>query len=263
MWHSSPRHQRHSLPWGHPCAPDLPAPSQPLPYILQVTQRTTFTPVSGNLQSVRHFEANLGGLAGQTSLLRMWLHILTPDVVTLQELWDFDGLEEVLPPYMTLLTGTVVGQGRGLAVAWRRTLCIPGFKAVPARDTREDLAVVLDTRQYGRLLVISTHMPPNLPDLSRHAIMRDWATLGKVTDPRYSLTQGDFNMSCDQGTPLEQALRPEGALAAYTPVLPRGTATHQPTSHTTPPANILQAGQEPPDTHQHTPRPNNQKAALP
>ena len=38
---------------------------------------------------------------------------------------------------------------------------------------------------------------------------------------------------------------------------------HQPTRHTTPPANILRAGQEPPYTHQHTPRPNNQQAALP
>ena len=61
---------------------------------------------------------------------------------------------------------------------------------------------------------------------------------------------------------------PQGAVAQATAV--QGHARpinqaplHQPTRHTTPPANILQARQEPPDTHQHTPRPNNQQAALP
>ena len=213
-------------PWGHPCTPSIPAPSLPPPYLLRTIPGTTFTPVSPALQTIRHVGANLGGIEGQVPLLRLWLHILSPDVVTFQEVWNFALLDEVLPSSMVVLCGSVSGQGRGLAIAWRRTLCLSGFDPAAARDTREDLAVALPTRQYGLVLAISAHLPPKLPDRARHAVMRAWSTLRTITNPRYALIQGDLNMPRDPGTPLEQALRPGGSLSAFSPALPRGTATN-------------------------------------
>ena len=147
-------------PWGHPCTPSIPAPSLPPPYLLRTIPGTTFTPVSPALQTIRHVGANLGGIEGQVPLLRLWLHILSPDVVTFQEVCNFALLDEVLPSSMVVLCGSVSGQGRGLAIAWRRTLCLSGFDPAAARDTREDLAVALPTCQYGLVLAISAHLPP-------------------------------------------------------------------------------------------------------
>ena len=188
MWHSSPRHQQHSLPVGSPLCPRPPSP----------LAAPTLHPPGDSAHNFHPCEwqpAVLAPLWGQFEQPRgpnLAPRHVAPhpdsDVLTLQELWDFDGLEDVLPPYMTSLTGTVIGQGRGLAVAWRRTLCIPGFKAVPAWDTREDLAVVLNTRQYGHLRVISTHMPLKLPDRPR-VHPRTLIDSLEIPPPRYTQHQ--------------------------------------------------------------------------
>ena len=85
----------------------------------------------------------------------------------------------------------------------------------------------------------SARLPPKLPDRARHGFMRAWATLRTTTKLRYALIQADMNMPRDSGTPLEQVLRPSGALASFTPLLPADCATNYTTTLAVPAATAI------------------------
>ena len=228
-----------ALPWGHPCVPTDAQPTTGLPRIMSALAPTSFSPVGQDLRPLRLFGANVGGFESQLEIVRPWLLALSPDIVTLQEAWNPDHIPDALPPHMTYKAGHVSGQGTGLAIAWAPTLCPAGTDPAPLLDSRENFALLLPTRAYGDVLVNSAHLPPKLPDRARHGFMRAWATLRTTTKPRYALIQVDMNMLRDSGTPLEQALRPSGALASFTPLLPANCATNYTTTLGVPAATAI------------------------
>ena len=226
-------------PWGHPCCPRSPTPCQPVPSLFRYLTPPQSSPVPRKLQALRVLGANLGGLQGQIDLLLIWIRVVDPDIVLFQELWNVSLLQDVLPPSYTMLPGSVEGQGRGLAIAWRHSLCAPGCRPEALRDARTDLVTLLQTRVYGPVLAGTVHFPPKQPARACHAVMRTWSALRQTLHPKYAIFQGDFNMSRAAGTPLEQALRPSGALAAFSPLLPPDCATNFCTVDGTPTATAI------------------------
>ena len=110
-----------ALLWGHPCVPANPEPAIPLPRLSQLTP-PALTTDSPDLTPMRVLEGNVGGLEAQLSLLRLWLVSLSPDIVTLQEVWNMQLVDRLFQGHMLYKEGSVEGQGRGLLIGWRRSL---------------------------------------------------------------------------------------------------------------------------------------------
>ena len=106
-------------------------PTTGLPRIMLALAPTSFSPVGQDLQPLRLFGANVGGLESQLQIVRLWLLALSPNIVTLQEVWNPDHIPDALPPHMTYKAGHVSGQGTGLAIAWARALCPTGTDPAP------------------------------------------------------------------------------------------------------------------------------------
>ena len=65
---------------------------------------------------MRVLGGNVGGLEAQLSLLRLWLVSLSPDIVTLQEVWNTQPVDQLFQGHMLYKAGSVEGQGRGLVI---------------------------------------------------------------------------------------------------------------------------------------------------
>lgn len=112
---------------------------------------------------LRIMSLNCGG--GQSSLpsLCSLISILDPDIICLQELWNFDIRSEVfLRPYVGIL-GTWRDRGQGLCTLFHRRLFTTDQHPFQVLyDSRSWLAVAFLSPPFSQLLVINVHLDPTL-----------------------------------------------------------------------------------------------------